>query len=253
MIAQDEANVSMDLVRLDAHGCMRACTSWYAKNAMLSAQLASLNTEADEAKRREAEEDHLLAQADQIEALRESRRADPVTSRLATMLGTTEARLELLLNCSRAVVLEGLACLCWCFTGVVPTRAGKRTALTSSRRQVVQDELVVVGSRESVVSEHKVVNNSRAANDAGSVVVLATTAPVQVTTTDAVVNPSPSPGVDPRLATVHAALGDGLLEKPTQEAIRRLLGCSQKTAGKLRRQYEAQSGDSRSVQTSASS
>lgn len=157
---------------------------------MLSAQLASLNTETDEAKRREAEEDRLHAQADQLEALRESRRADSVTSRLATMVGTTEARLELLLDVGRAVVLEGLACIFWCFAGVVPTVVATGAVVASGRKPVLQqDEIVVVDSRESVVLEHTDVDKGRAANDPGCATPVedaTTTTATQAPTADAI-------------------------------------------------------------------
>jgi hypothetical protein len=79
-ITQDITKVSVDLAHVEARRCAGECPSLRIRKTALSAQLAALNAEATEAKRRATEQDWLRDQASRAEELRESRRADPVVS-----------------------------------------------------------------------------------------------------------------------------------------------------------------------------
>ncbi|CAD6557026.1 hypothetical protein [Paraburkholderia metrosideri] len=232
-IAQEVAKVRMDLAWADERRCTFDCTNLRVQKMALSARLAALNTEAAEAKRREAEEDRLHAHADQIEALHESHRADPVTSQLAPWVGTTEAGLNVLLAFARAVVVEGAACLCWCFAAVAPTPGAGRAAVASGRKRVALDHAVVADGRDG--------------DDPGPVARpadIATAATGREPTAHAIADLSVPPIVDRRLEAIHKAVVEGTIKKPTQEAIRNLLGCRQAAAGLLRRQYKQHVGSS---------
>ncbi|MFM0642184.1 hypothetical protein PQQ63_36465 [Paraburkholderia metrosideri] len=86
--------------------CPRDCSSVRARRVMLAARLDALDAEAEDIRR-------LQATDDRVTALREALRADPVTVRLAALLGTAVTRLDLLAGLMFAAVLEGVACLLW--------------------------------------------------------------------------------------------------------------------------------------------
>ncbi|CAB3778258.1 hypothetical protein [Pararobbsia alpina] len=101
-----------------------------------------MNAEANEAKRRETKQDWLRAQASRAEELRESRRANPVTSLVANWLGTTEARLSLLLDFAYVVVLEGTACFAWYFAGLGAAALGRKAVASDRNATSSQPEAV---------------------------------------------------------------------------------------------------------------
>jgi hypothetical protein len=80
---------------------------------ILSARLDALDVEASEARRREAIEDRVTAERDRSLAQQDALRADPVTGRVAVLLGVPVARVDLLSGLMFAAVLEGVACFCW--------------------------------------------------------------------------------------------------------------------------------------------
>ncbi|MGN8106896.1 hypothetical protein ACTJLB_02775 [Paraburkholderia sp. 22098] len=86
--------------------CPRDCSSVRARRVMLAARLGALDAEAEDIRRRQATDDR-------VAALRDWLRADPVTARLAALLGTGVAQLDLLVGVMFAAVLEGVACLLW--------------------------------------------------------------------------------------------------------------------------------------------
>jgi hypothetical protein len=141
-IAQDIAKVRIDLAHVDARSCIGDCQGLCARKVALSAQLAALNAEANDAKRFEAEQDRLRDQAARAEELRESRRADPATSLVAPWLGTTEVRLDPLMNFVLVVVLEGVACFCWYYVGL--------GAAVPSRKAIASDRNAIMLQQEAV-------------------------------------------------------------------------------------------------------
>ncbi|MCQ4563106.1 hypothetical protein NOX31_30205, partial [Burkholderia contaminans] len=132
VIEQDVAQASIDLAHVNARRCVGECRSLRLRKVELSAQLAVLNAEADEAKRRAAEQDWRRDQVSRAQELSESRRAEPGTALVAPWLGTTEARLELLMNFVLVVVLEGTACFCWYVVGLMAV-ATRRAAVVDDR------------------------------------------------------------------------------------------------------------------------
>jgi hypothetical protein len=113
VIAEDRMSTIAALTQAKAERCARDCTALRLKRATLAAQLDALGVETAGAKRAEAAEDRREALADRASAIRDAARADPVTSRLAMLLGTTVARVDLLSGLAFAGVLEGVACLLW--------------------------------------------------------------------------------------------------------------------------------------------
>ncbi|WP_334009420.1 hypothetical protein [Burkholderia cepacia] len=142
-IEQDIAKASIDLAHVDARRCVDECRSLRLRKVELSAQLAVLNAEADEAKRRATEQDWRRDQVSRAQELSESRRAEPGTALVATWLGTTEARLDLLMNFALVVVLEGTACFCWYMVGLGAV-ATRRAAVVDDRNTTVFESHAVV-------------------------------------------------------------------------------------------------------------
>lgn len=236
-IAQDAAKVSADLARAEMRRCVADCSALKTRKTILAAQLAALDTEASEARRREAEEDRRNDQADRDEALRATLRADPVASTVASWFGTTERRLELFLAVACAVVLEGAAIIGWLLVQIALARTGGRAVVASDRDADAPNREAVVSERQVVLPVCSPATGDRIVPADGRAAV----ASGQAVT--AVENPGgPDTSEDELLlARIHEAVLIGHL-KPTQESIRKFLRCRQWTAGSLNRQYLARYG-----------
>ncbi|WP_158934092.1 hypothetical protein [Burkholderia sp. S171] len=117
IIAAERADVIAALSRANMRRCIRDCPALRVTRVSLAAKLDALDVEANEAKRRQAAEDRQRDETERAtatrDALRDSVRDDPVTSRLATSLGVTAARVDLASGLVFAGVLECVACLFW--------------------------------------------------------------------------------------------------------------------------------------------
>lgn len=209
-IAGSRVEVVADLVRINARHCAGDCPSVAARKAKLSAQLAALDAEMVEAKRREAAEDRLAARVVRDEALRESLRVDPAASQIALWFGTTAPRLELVQAVVFAVVLEGAAIMGWLLVAHVWSSSANRVP-------------VVPGQASGIAT---VVSTDRATPLIDSVVA-ADFGGAAVRSED-----------DQILDKIHVEVVAGRL-RPTQAAIREFLGRGQATAGHFARLYRA--------------
>ncbi|CAJ6821837.1 putative twin-arginine translocation pathway signal protein [Burkholderia pseudomallei] len=230
-IALDVEKVTTDLARSDARRCKGDCPGLTVRRQTLAAQLAALNTEADEAMRREADEDRRVEQADRYEALQASLRADPVASVVASWLHTSGSRLELILAFACAVVLEGSAILGWMLVSIAGGRVSDRAMVVSGRETVAMSRCdavtangTVARQREFPIADHTVSEGEPSTVVCASAVTVATNG-----ATDSVAD-------ERRLEQIRNAVLAGTLV-PTQESIRKLLRCRQPTAGRLNRLY----------------
>lgn len=202
-VMTERATVTAQLARANARSCQHDCESLEARRVTLAAKLDALNAEADEVRRHQAMDDRATAQRDALAT-------DPVTARLAGLLGTTSARIDLLSGLAFASVLEGVACLLW--TVGLRSRPPAPDPVPRPAR--------INRCRASTPVGHEAVTNSRRLE----------TPPVSslvgFTSADADVT---------RLAHDIAA---GLV-RPTVADIRRHLSCSQARATALRRQVAA--------------
>ncbi|QEZ48005.1 hypothetical protein [Cupriavidus oxalaticus] len=202
-VMAERATVTAQLARANARGCQHDCGSLEARRVTLAAKLEALNAEVDEVRRHQATDDRATAQRDALAT-------DPVTARLAGLLGTTGARIDLLSGLAFAAVLEGVACLLW----TVGLRSRRPTPELAPRPAPINR------SHKATPVNHEVVTNSRRpATPPVSSVVGMKSADADVT----------------RLARDVAS---GLV-RPTVADIRRHLGCSQARATALRRQVAA--------------
>lgn len=232
-IEQDIAKTSIDLAHVDARRCVGECRSLRMRKVELSAQLALLNAEADEAKRRATEQDWRRDQVNRARELSESRRAEPGTALIAPWLGTTAARLDLLINVVLVVVLEGTACFCWYVVGLGAVATPRGAA--------------VVGDRNATVSRLEVVASMLGMTPAGRVkqctTHVATVAEGELVASDACFDPIMS-NDDRRIKEIHEAVMAGRLKR-NLVSIRNFLGCAQSDASRLNRLYIERFGKAR--------
>lgn len=104
-ILTDEAKVRGELTKATSVTC-QDCRWVRGRISEINLKIKALQAEAEEARRDQAVRDH-------ADRLRDQRRADPVTSKLAAWLGTTQGLVALAPALVFAVILDGLASLCW--------------------------------------------------------------------------------------------------------------------------------------------
>lgn len=231
-IAEARVKVVTDLTRIEARPCLRACPSVAASKAKLNAQLAALDVEAAEAKRREAEEDRVAAQVERDDALRSSLRVDQIALQIAPWFGTTASRLELVLAVAFAVVLEGAAVIGWMLVSAGRQRNCQSVSVTAVHCKPVAESQDTVAATALPVAM------------AGGAVVM-TAEPIPTTcelvagaTADGCLSESED---DEVLDKIHAAVVAGTLNR-SLAAIRSFLACGQARATRLNRLYLARFG-----------
>ncbi|CAJ9335045.1 putative twin-arginine translocation pathway signal protein [Burkholderia pseudomallei] len=227
-VMNERAVVTAQLAAADVRRCVDDCPSLRVRRARLAAKLDALNAQADDLRRIDAQHDRIAAQRDAL-------LADPVTSRLATLLAIPVARVELLTSLLLAAVLEGVACLLWSVSLRSPTLPAAVAAVTvptpppvtSAEKAATVTPLavtpVMAGHDEAIASRSNVTD--RRSGTGGS------HAP-----RDSPVTPLPelSPA-DDDVAELIRDIAAGRV-RPTVADIRRHLGCSQARAAALRRQ-----------------
>ena len=196
-IAREKANLSAALARVQIQPCIGDCPTLKVRRVRLAAEIAALDVEADEQKRHEADDDRRTLRAARDDDRREALRADPVAFPVATWLGTTERRLQLIVGFASAVVLEGAAILGWAIIAEAPGHDTGRSLVASDQplKAPDRDPATEVEPNRAVMSDD-----------------------------------------DRLLDRIHKAVVAGEL-KPTQNAIRNFLRCGQPKAGKLNRLY----------------
>jgi len=223
-IEQDIAKVSIDLAHVEARHCAGECGALRIRKMELSARLAVLNAEATEAKRRATERDWLREQASRAEELRESRHAEPSTALIAPWLGTTEARLDVLMNLVLVVVVEGAACFGWYFVGL--------GVVAGSPAEVACDRNATVLQRGAVGPMPDVTPAGRVERCMTGV---ATAENTKSVASDACPD-SPMSNDDRQIAKIREAVLAGRLSR-NLVSIRKFLGCAQSEASRLNRLY----------------
>ncbi|OIT17663.1 hypothetical protein BL243_04835 [Ralstonia solanacearum] len=108
-VMAERATVTAQLAAANARRCPHDCSALEARRVTLTAKLEALASDASEIRRRQTADDLL-------EARRDALVTDPVTVRLAALLGTTVTRIDLLTGLVFATVLESVACLLWTVT-----------------------------------------------------------------------------------------------------------------------------------------
>lgn len=233
-IAAERATLTTALAVADEQRCTGECPTLRVRRISLAARLDALNAEADDAKRRLAEYEQRITETDhetaRRDAVRDSLRADPVTSGLAALLGTTAGRVDLFSGLAFAGVLEGVACLLW-FVALQPRDAVAVAAAVTG--EVVPEDAasvmpVVVPPKPSpVMASHEAVTRSRTRRNESR--------PLQSRAMPAEAFPELDDRSTGDLARLAKEVVAGRV-RATVADIRRHLGCSQAKAAALRRQ-----------------
>lgn len=217
-VMQERATVTHQLALSRVQRCSRDCPLLDARRVTLAARLDALDAEADDIRRQNTERDRVTAQRDAL-------LADPVTSRLAALLGVTTARVDLLSGLVFAAVLEGVACLLW-------TVALRPPSLPAPAPVVTPLEVAPIVSA-TAVTPHAV--TGVAAGHVGETVSREVAADSHAPH-DGPVTPLPGDALpDDDVSQLVRDIAAGGL-RPTVADIRRYLGCSQARAAALRRQ-----------------
>ncbi|KIX65924.1 hypothetical protein [Burkholderia pseudomallei] len=217
VVMAERASVTGQLAAVEAKRCTGDCRTLDSHRVTLAAKLDALNAEAGDVQRNETERDRVTAQRDAL-------LADPVTSRLAALLGTTAVRVDLLSGLSFAVVLEGVACLLW-------TVALRPSPATSAVPAATLPEVTPVAT--FITSAEPAVTTVTAGHAAK--VVDRRAAPHSHEMPAASIASLPgTEGTDDELIRLAQDVAAGLV-RATVADIRRHLGCSQARAATLRR------------------
>ncbi|OXI47742.1 hypothetical protein [Burkholderia aenigmatica] len=241
VVMGERATVAAQLASANARYCAGSCTTLEARRATLAARLDALNAEADDVRRQQAATDRVTAQRDAL-------RVDPVTSRLAALLGVTTPRVDLVSGLMFAAVLEGVACLLWT-VALRSSATAAESAATCVTSPVVS---AVTGAADAIAAVVATVANVTAPDQPGVTPVMAShaestvsrknerlrhvTAPGSRAPRDAPIAPAPTDApIDDHLSQLIRDVAAGLV-RPTVADIRRHLGCSQARATALRRQ-----------------
>ena len=207
-IAADQASARKALAVIDNdESCHGHCKDLRARRAVLIATLEELNTEANEAKRREVAEDRQAVLDDHAMQLRDELREDPVVMRLAALTGLATSRVGLLFSLVCAGVLDGIGVVAWYLVFAV-----RRTGDCDSVMSNAPDDIAALtGVTACAVAES---TNRALPSNADRL-------------------------LDTRLTQLARAVAGGQVET-TVASIRKYLGCAQATASKLRRELLAQ-------------
>ncbi len=124
-ILQEEAKARSELTKLAASNCQE-CIWVRTRVTVIETKIRALQSEAEEARDAQAVR-NLTARA------REERRADPVTLALVTLLGADKKLVALAPAVMFAVILDGLASLCWLLAiqGRDPPRSSGAVTVTT--------------------------------------------------------------------------------------------------------------------------
>lgn len=190
-VMAERASITARWATANAQRCTGNCAMLEARRVTLGTKLNALESEATELRRRQSADDR-------AEARRDALAADPVTARLAALLGTTVMRIDLLSGLAFAAVLEGVACLLW--------------TITLQARPIVETPAVL----PPVTASHEA--SGRHAPEFAPAVSL-----------------SPRDSVDPDVTQLAQDIAAGRA-RLTVASIRRHLRCSQARATALRRQ-----------------
>ncbi|MBF3536337.1 hypothetical protein ISG10_01755 [Burkholderia pseudomallei] len=226
-VMAERAAVTAQLAAANARYCAGNCVTLDGRRVTLAAKVDALNAEADDVRRQQTATDRVTARRDAL-------LVDPVTSRLAALLGTTTARVDLLTGLAFAAVLEGVACLLWTVALRSPLPAVEPT-VTEVTPPVRAPVTVTVDVTQPVV---RPVTASRDAETVSRTPVTSGhggTASNHAPRDNPVTPLTPTVPIDDHLSRLLRDVAAGLV-RPTVADIRRHFGCSQSRAAELRRQ-----------------
>jgi len=235
-IASERARVKTELANATSQKCVGRCTTQTLRRVALLSRLDALNIALEEARRRERADDKLSVARDREAALRSDAMNDPVTSRVALLLGGSTDTINLVMGLGFGAVLECIACLGWLL-------ALHGSPITDTPSMTHGNALVVPGSvvhragndGSSALADGVLAGNSAVPVSNASV---ATGHPDGQLTKDqdqtVTVMVARTVSADVALLATEVAAGR---TRATVAEIRKLFRCSQAKAMSLRRQF----------------
>lgn len=235
-IARDQARVTHALSVARATHCSVHCELLDIRRESLAAQLVALGTEATEAHRREQATDRETAAREALKARADLARNDPVTARVADVLGVQRGTIDLVIALAIGWLLEGVACLGWMIALVSEARIASNP-----------EDASVPSSNAAVIASSASVTPSLARPEGAVAVTTAHNGPVTASdetgTTGNVRSERRMNSVaNAELVQLTSAIADGRV-RPTVKDIRRFMQCSQAKAMRLRHQFLAVAGE----------
>lgn len=209
VVMTKRAAITQQLARIDVRRCVRDCALRESRRATLAARLDVLSAEADDVRRVDTERDRLMSRRDAL-------RDDPVTSRLAALLGTTTEHVDMLSGLTFAAVLEGVACLLWTVVLGRSSIPEPTDAATTADAPTVPLQTEATSHAATTASETPVEQTVSRKSD------------------NSVISRLDSVPANCELARLAQDVAAGLV-RPTVADIRLHLGCSQARALTLRR------------------
>ncbi|ABO60134.1 conserved hypothetical protein (plasmid) [Burkholderia vietnamiensis G4] len=239
-IARDQARVTQALAAAQAQRCTQRCDTLTLRRKDLSAQLAALRVEADEAQRREQDADRALAALDRLQAREDLARADPVTARAAGLLHVQHDSLDLIMALGFGWMLESVACLGWTLGLQQPAPQSARLIATVTAGHAGQ----AAGS--AAVTPASPLQETAVAGDTGSNVPVTGGSDNAPARGNGPHSDYPYRGPNAELLKLTGAIASGAV-RPTVKDIRRFMQCSQRRAMQLRRQFHELAGTTGAV------
>ncbi|WP_211703879.1 hypothetical protein [Paraburkholderia aspalathi] len=149
-IAAERAQVTADLATAKTQKCTARCTSLSLRRVSLSSRLDALNVAFDEARRPEQAADRLNAARDHQATLRAEAINDPVTDRVAQLLGTSTGHVDLTFGIAFGAMMEFAACLGW-LLALQENRGGNQHVAMKSNAVVAPRNAQIGEGREQVI------------------------------------------------------------------------------------------------------
>lgn len=242
-VMAERTTVVGQLATARARYCAGNCATLEARRVTLAARLDALDAEADDIRRSHIADDRVTRQ-------RAALLADPVTSRLATLLGVTDERIDLLSGLAFAAVLELVACLLWTLAlrpvaqprALVATSPVTTTTVAVPRAPATEQQSMGVTTVDDVTTATDPAVTHATVSHASETVSRKPVVESHVSVTRSHAR-SDDPGaaspeaevISDDVTRLAADINAGRV-RPTVADIRRHLGCSQARAAALRRQ-----------------
>lgn len=234
-IAAERAQITVDLATAKMQKCTGRCTALLLRRNTLSTRLEALNVAFDESRRREQSADRLAAARDRQDMLRAEAMRDPVTVRVAQLLGTSTGNVDLAVGFAFGAMLEFVACLGW-LLALQENRDGDRRVLVKSNAAVAPGNSQVGESRaQRIVSADAGLPGHTGVTTSHATVATGNGDPLPALPRDQKVTMLVPKTVSADLARLAAEVAAGR-SRGTVAEIRKFFRCSQAKAMTLRRQ-----------------
>jgi hypothetical protein len=242
-ISRDVARVTQALAIARATHCETHCDALSVRRISLSAQLAALDVEASEARRREQLADRAAVVHDRLQRREDLARTDPVTACVASFIHASRENVDLFVALTFGWLLEGVGCLGWMLALTADHAAHAASASVTTRpgnHAASNVTPVIAGDAPESPADAVVTSNAPVTpRNAG------------LLTGSALRENLVSRAANAELLLLASAITDGRV-RPTVKDIRQFMQpCSQEKAMRLRREFLELAGKSPQTQQPA--